>query len=52
MWQDIVLGGILAPLGMVSFADYVTEDDSEAIRQYVLAEANRAYAERQSASTE
>jgi quinohemoprotein ethanol dehydrogenase len=46
MWQDIVLGGTLAPLGMVSFAEYVSEEDAEAIRQYVLAEANRAYAER------
>ncbi len=46
IWQDIVLGGTLAPLGMVSFADFVSEQDSEAIRQYVLAEANRVYAER------
>jgi len=43
-WQSIVRGGVLAPLGMVSFADYVSEADAEAIRQYVLAEANREYA--------
>jgi mono/diheme cytochrome c family protein len=30
---------------MVSFADYVSEDEAEAVRQYVLAEANRRYAE-------
>jgi PQQ-dependent dehydrogenase (methanol/ethanol family) len=46
IWQDIVRGGVLQGLGMVSFADYVSEEDAEAIRQYVLAEANRLYAER------
>ena len=46
IWQDIVRGGILASLGMVSFADYISEEDAEAIRQYVLSEANRLYAER------
>jgi mono/diheme cytochrome c family protein len=45
IWQDIVLGGVLAPLGMVSFADYVSAEEAEAIRQYVLSEANRRYAE-------
>ena len=45
IWQDIVRGGVLAPLGMVSFAEYVSEEDAEAIRQYVLSEANRRYAE-------
>jgi PQQ-dependent dehydrogenase (methanol/ethanol family) len=45
MWQDIVRGGILKSLGMVSFADYVSEDEAEAVRQYVLAEATRRYAE-------
>ncbi len=43
-WQAIVRGGVLAPLGMVGFADYVSEADAEAIRQYVLAAANREYA--------
>jgi mono/diheme cytochrome c family protein len=46
IWQDIVRGGVLKSLGMVGFAEYVTEEDAEAIRQYVLAEANRLYAER------
>ncbi len=44
IWQDIVRGGILKARGMVSFSEYVSEDDAEAIRQYVLAEANRLYA--------
>ena len=43
IWQDIVLGGILEARGMVSFSEYVSEEDAEAIRQYVLAEANRLY---------
>jgi mono/diheme cytochrome c family protein len=45
-WQDIVRGGVLSNLGMVSFSDYVSADDAEAIRQYVLAEANRLYREK------
>ena len=43
IWNDIVLGGILKSLGMVSFAEFVSKDDAEAIRQYVLSEANRQY---------
>ena len=45
MWQDIVLGGVLRERGMVSFSAYLTPEDAEAIRQYVLAEANRQYLE-------
>ena len=45
MWQDIVLGGVLRERGMVSFSAYLSPDDAEAIRQYVLAEANRLYLE-------
>ena len=43
IWQDIVLGGVLETRGMVSFAEFVTADDAEAIRQHVLSEANRIY---------
>jgi PQQ-dependent dehydrogenase (methanol/ethanol family) len=45
-WQDIVRGGTLSKLGMVSFEEFVSEDDAEAIRQYVLSEANRVYSEK------
>jgi mono/diheme cytochrome c family protein len=45
IWQDIVRGGVLKAVGMVSFEKYVSEQDAEAIRQYVLAEASRRYAE-------
>jgi PQQ-dependent dehydrogenase (methanol/ethanol family) len=47
IWQDIVRGGALEAVGMVSFAKYVSEEEAEAVRQYVLAEANRRYAELQ-----
>ena len=47
IWQQIVREGVLAPAGMVGFADYLSEDDAEAIRQYVLAEANRLYQDMQ-----
>lgn len=43
IWKDIVVDGILANNGMVSFKDFVTVEDAEAIRQYVLAEAGRIY---------
>lgn len=43
IWQEIVRGGVLSLVGMVGFADYVSEEDAEAIRQYVLSEANRIY---------
>ena len=45
IWQDVVRGGVLKARGMVSFAEFVSENDAEAIRQYVLAESNRLYAE-------
>lgn len=51
IWQDIVRGGVLESRGMVSFSKYVTEQDAEAIRQYVLSEANRLYAEQQPVDT-
>ena len=44
-WQDIVIGGALTPLGMVSFKDYLTPENAEAIRQYVLSEAGTVYGE-------
>jgi hypothetical protein len=45
LWLYIVRGGVLSKLGMVSFSDYVSADEAEAIRQYVLSEANRLYQE-------
>ena len=42
-WQDIVRGGVRANAGMVSFAQYLSEEQAELIRQYVLSEANRVF---------
>ena len=52
IWNDIVLGGVLKTRGMVSFSDFVTEEDAQAIRQYVLAEANRLYRDQEQAAVE
>ncbi len=41
-WKGVVLDGNLAANGMVSFADYVTPDEAEAIRAYVLTQAHAA----------
>lgn len=41
-WKGVVLDGNLAANGMVSFADYLTPDESEAIRAYVLTQAHAA----------
>ncbi len=41
-WKGVVLDGNLAANGMVSFADYLTPDEAEAIRAYVLAQAHAA----------
>ncbi|HEB91064.1 MAG TPA: hypothetical protein ENI85_15930 [Deltaproteobacteria bacterium] len=46
IWQDIVRGGVLKERGMVSFAQFVSEEEAEAVRQYVLAEANRLWGEK------
>jgi mono/diheme cytochrome c family protein len=40
----VVLEGNLAANGMVSFADYITPDEAEAIRAYVLTQAHAAVA--------
>jgi glucose dehydrogenase len=40
-WRDVVLGGALTDRGMVSFANYVSPDEAENIRAYVLHEARK-----------
>lgn len=46
-WQNIVIDGAMSTVGMVSFKDYLSVDEAEAVRQYVLSAANRSYAEKQ-----
>lgn len=41
-WKGVVLDGNLAANGMVSFADYLTPDEAEAVRAYVLTQAHAA----------
>ena len=41
-FNAIVLGGIRQDKGMVSFASKISEADAEAIRAYIIAEANQA----------
>ncbi len=41
-WNAVVIGGDLSANGMVSFAEHLTAQDSEAIRAYVLAQAHTA----------
>jgi PQQ-dependent dehydrogenase (methanol/ethanol family) len=43
-YKDIVLDGALAAGGMASFADNLTPEDVEAVRQYVLSQANMLWA--------
>ncbi len=52
IWQDIVRGGVLKAAGMVAFDKFVSESDAEAIRQYVLSEANILYRRQQSGTTQ
>lgn len=39
-WKAVVLDGNLAANGMVSFAEYVTPQEAEAIRAYILAQGH------------
>ncbi|GAB5415481.1 MAG: hypothetical protein Cons2KO_30840 [Congregibacter sp.] len=47
VWEPIVPGGILKNAGMVGFADYLSADQAEAIRQYVLTQAKAAWDQQQ-----
>jgi PQQ-dependent dehydrogenase (methanol/ethanol family) len=41
-WKSVVIDGVLAPRGMISFKPYLTTAQAEAVRGYVLDEARRA----------
>ena len=45
-WNSVVLGGARAGQGMPVFASDFDEDESEAIRQYVISEARLPFEER------
>lgn len=42
LWEDVVIEGALSGVGMVSFKDVITPELAEAIRAYVVLEAQRA----------
>lgn len=42
-WRDIVLGGALSGAGMIAFDDYLSQDDAQAVRAYVIDRANFAF---------
>jgi quinohemoprotein ethanol dehydrogenase len=48
-WFQIVLGGMLQPNGMVSFAKEISRGDAAVVRAYVIFRANQSLAERKSA---
>ena len=48
LFQQIVRGGLFESLGMISFADVLTEKDAEDIHHYIIATANRDWAAAQS----
>ena len=41
-WKGVVIDGNLQSIGMVSFADLLSEDEVEAIRAYVVQQAHNA----------
>lgn len=43
-WKAVVMDGILAQRGMISFAPWINADQAEAIRAYVITEAARRQA--------
>ena len=40
IFKEIVIDGVLSAGGMASFADVVTPEDAENIRQYIISRAN------------
>jgi quinohemoprotein ethanol dehydrogenase len=48
-FKDIVINGVRKHAGMVSFASVLSDGDAEAVRAYVITEANDGYAKEQAA---
>jgi PQQ-dependent dehydrogenase (methanol/ethanol family) len=46
-WEDVVRGGLLKDRGMASFADNVSTEQAQAIRAYVIQQAQRGQALRE-----
>ena len=41
MWDEVTLDGIFAEAGMAAFKDYIDGDQSQAVRAYVIDEAQK-----------
>ena len=41
VFEDIVLGGILAERGMVSFSGSLSKEETKSVHQYIISEAHR-----------
>ena len=52
LFYDIVLGGVLSPVGMGRFDDVLSRADTESIHAYLVSEAWKASTDTQSASPE
>jgi quinohemoprotein ethanol dehydrogenase len=50
MFNDIVLRGALAPMGMASFADVISEQDANAIHAYLIEQERQGYDKQQHAA--
>jgi quinohemoprotein ethanol dehydrogenase len=50
-WEAVVRGGLLKDRGMASFADNVSAEQAQAIRAYVIQQAQRGQALRENAQT-
>jgi len=46
IFNDIVLDGVMSELGMASFADQISEEDSDAIHAFIIARAHEDWAAR------
>lgn len=46
-WNDVVLGGSRKILGMPSFKEWLSEEESRALQAFVIEQANKAWAEEQ-----
>ncbi len=49
-WEEVVRGGKLKDKGMASFANNITAEQAQAVRAYVIQQANRAVALQKSAT--
>lgn len=52
LWNDIVVDGVLSSAGMVGFDKYMSPEQAETLRQYVLSEANWLYGKQQAKRVE